>query len=1122
MLYPPTQVKYVGWGILLLARPGGKLIGFALVAFLFVCMSQEMVSGSPADVGHTNRLDGLSTEYALHQWGPGDGLPSSTIQCLLQTHDGYLWIGTRSGLFRFDGKRFVMASAANCLCLAEDKEGFLWVGAEPGLFCLRGPALERVKLPGPPAASVFDQTVFSVCPCPDGGIWFDSGGDLYRATGYHVDKLAAKVGLGNNHGLYYSRHGRLYASTAAGLQVRTPTNAHSIPRVIASPAGRVCCIGEDTDGGIWFGGFGAVYRFLQADIAGQIHQPSAEASVPNSASRIDVDHYSSELEGQLGWVLSLVQDPLRTIWLGTSSGLWVVSGHRLVRPPGLDGAAFGNVNCLLVDREGNLFLGTESKGLFCLERKRFITKTTKDGLIHDDVWSVSAAPDGSVWIGTSGGVSHYTQGVFANYGVNQGLLSRHVHIVFADSTGAIWAGTEGIAERPDRPGGLYRLEHNKFTQIGPELGIVNQDLFSVCENQQRHVLVDDGLPHEWFGGVFHPYPMAQASSDIGGFIFVDHADRVWLCGAVLDCVGIRPQMHYDLQALVGPGLYGVVHEDEHGAFWLGSSRQGLVRFKNGQLRAITTSQGLFSNLILSLQEDASGNYWMNCHTGIFRARKDDLNAVADGRRASLQCVVYGLDDGLLSVEGNGGTLPNSCKTRDGRLWFPTTQGIAIVDPTSTGLDALPPPVIIESLRADGKVLYENLLSVGSVAPSLKFRPFTSKFSTGRGASGLLATAFSHPAASSGEKGEEMTQGSKPYISAPSTRRGVENFHVSGAKTDKGILPGSKLRLPPGRGNSLELRFTATTLVPSERVHFKYRLIGRDKDWIDLGTQRFVSLEDLPHGHYIFNVTACNRHGIWNENGAQFAFQLVPFFYETWTFYGLCAIGMALAAFGLQAYRLAVQRKILRLQHETALANERERIARDMHDDLGAGLTRIALLTEVARKQLPDQHPAGASMEHVSGIARQVVDGISELIWVANPHFDTLANLVAYLREYAARFCAGASIECRLEFPLQTPHFVLPADFRRQILLMLKEALNNVQKHSGATRVELLLALAGGHLELTVRDNGCGFKLQERSGSGHGLINMRQRAAALNGTCEIECAPGRGTALRFVLPLPQPS
>jgi signal transduction histidine kinase/ligand-binding sensor domain-containing protein len=1031
-----------------------------------------------------------SPHYTVHQWPTSaDGLPTGTIQCLLQTRDGYLWIGTRSGLLRFDGERFITVASVNCLCLSEDRDGALWIGAQPGLLRCRGGDLERFVLPGSPARNVYSQTVFAMCPAPDGGIWLDGGGDLFRAFGSQIIKLVSQFAPGDVHGLHYSRAGRLFMAGHFGLREWNPNEAHFVPSVIAASVGRISCIHEDPDGDIWFGSLGAAHRF----------QPSGR-NQPLQLAAGRVTDYPSEIGSQAGWVWSIANDPHGTIWAGTSSGLWQVSKDRLTRPSGVDGGTFGGINCMLVDREGNLFLGTERKGLFCLERKRFNVYTTKEGLAHNDVWSVSVAPDGSLWIGTARGLSHFGQGRWENYGASHGLVSERVRSVLADSSGAVWVGTEETAEG-NLPGALYCLRQGRLSPVGHGQGIDGHDFPCLYEDAQHHVWIGDGRIHEGVAGVFRT--VFDAPLHLGRFIFIDHAGQLWLSEDALDGYLDGQRKHYDLQSLVGSGIYCVAHEDEHGALWFWSSEHGLVRFKNGKFRAITTVQGLFSDETLSLLEDAFGNYWMNSSTGIFFARKDDLNAVADGRQSSLSCVVYGPDDGLLSVEGNGGNSPDSCKTPDGRLWFPTTRGLAVVDPADTRLDALPPSVIIESLRADGKVLYENLPSGNPKLPPVRSRSF-----------GAV------PALSRGATRDPLTPALSLLASSEKARNGRVRRWLGSILSIRGVarMP-AELRVPAGHGDSLELRFTSPMLLPSDRVRFKYRLLGRDNDWIELGTQRFVSLEDLPPGHYTFCVTASNRHGIWNETGASLGFYVAPLFHQTALFYVLCVLAAAGIVASFLAYRLHVQRHILHLEQVAALAQQRERIARDMHDDLGASLTQITLLSEVARRQLPAAHAAGTPITHIGNIARNVLDSMSELIWGTNPNYDTLANLIAYLREYAARSFANTTIECRLDFPTSIPDQDLPSEFRRELFLVFKEALTNIHKHSGATRADIRLTVERNGFEMIVADNGQGLPLKSSRPFNHGLGNMRRRAATLGGTFAIHSQPGHGTTIRMKVPLP---
>jgi len=214
----------------------------------------------------------------------------------------------------------------------------------------------------------------------------------------------------------------------------------------------------------------------------------------------------------------------------------------------------------------------------------------------------------------------------------------------------------------------------------------------------------------------------------------------------------------------------------------------------------------------------------------------------------------------------------------------------------------------------------------------------------------------------------------------------------------------------------------------------------------------------------------------------------------------------------------ITEKIHRLDRERVLAQERARIARDMHDDIGASLTRISLLSEVA-KLLPSTGSESAPVTRISDIARDAVDKMGELVWATNPKFDTLDNLTAYLREYSARFLADARRKGRLEFPQNVPAFPVGSIFRRNVVMILKEGLNNAAKHSGATEVGVSLDLHPGRLELTITDNGCGFDETDPRRFGNGLNNLRERIQALKGTFSVASQPGAGTRLAFRLPLP---
>jgi signal transduction histidine kinase len=326
------------------------------------------------------------------------------------------------------------------------------------------------------------------------------------------------------------------------------------------------------------------------------------------------------------------------------------------------------------------------------------------------------------------------------------------------------------------------------------------------------------------------------------------------------------------------------------------------------------------------------------------------------------------------------------------------------------------------------------------------------------------------------------------------------------------------QLKPGRARVMEFQYTANSFVAPEKVQFKYRLEGHDPDWRDAGNRRVAYYTDLAPGQYQFHVKACNNHGYWNETGDTFAFYLMPHLYQTWVFYVLCAAAVIGTGWGLHLLRLNVVHKVQELHAAAGLAEQRARFAQDMHDDIGASLTEIALLSEVARKNANQPAIAEAQSGKISTIAGEMVNNLSELIWATNPKFDTLENFVAYLREYVGGYLEAASIPWRLNFPAAVPSLHLTSEFRRNLFLVVKEALHNIIKHSTASEVEVGLTVDKSQLELWIADNGRGFSAEAVSPGGNGLRNMRQRVTALGGHFDLQSPPMNGTKISITVPL----
>jgi signal transduction histidine kinase len=482
------------------------------------------------------------------------------------------------------------------------------------------------------------------------------------------------------------------------------------------------------------------------------------------------------------------------------------------------------------------------------------------------------------------------------------------------------------------------------------------------------------------------------------------------------------------------------------------TRGGLGRWQDGAFSALTRAQGLPDEVISQILEDDRDHLWFGSNQGIFRVARAELERAAREPAFQVNPLIFGLADGMASLECTGGFHPSGLKTGDGRLWFSTVKGLVMVDPARLHVNEIPPPVRVEEILVDGS----------PVNPAGH-----SKSNIGRGESGSIA-----------------------------------------------IGPGAR---------RVEIHYTALSLAVPERNRFKHRLEGLEPRWVEAGPQRVATYPRLAPGRYRFHVVACNNDGIWNETGATLALTVLPAFWQTWWF--RAAVLVLLLTAGSWAVRHASQRRLRRklsvLEHQHGLERERARIARDIHDELGASLTRITLLTELGLKNRERPEQWTATLGKISATARESVRAMDAIVWAVNPRNDSLDHFANYLSQFAEELFRLTPIRCRIDMPTVLPEHALTTETRHQLLLAVKEALNNVIRHSRADEVWLRLRVDDGQLELAIEDDGCGLPTED-PGDGHdGLTNIRSRVEGLAGRCEMQSQPGHGTVLRMIVPLPRP-
>jgi signal transduction histidine kinase len=345
------------------------------------------------------------------------------------------------------------------------------------------------------------------------------------------------------------------------------------------------------------------------------------------------------------------------------------------------------------------------------------------------------------------------------------------------------------------------------------------------------------------------------------------------------------------------------------------------------------------------------------------------------------------------------------------------------------------------------------------------------------------------------------------------------IHLESVRTN-GVVhpaPAGPLVTEPGRAR-LEFRFVGLSFSAPEKVTYRARLTGLDETWRELGTQRVAAFEAVPPGRYTFEVMAVNGDGIRSLAPASVAVLVKPHLWQTTWFY-LSVGGLVLlvaVGSGWFAARARLKARIQALKIRNARETERARIARDLHDDLGASLTEISMLSALAAEDAAATRLQPA-LEQLTTKAKQVVSSLDEIVWAVNPREDTLRSLVEYLAAFAAEFMALARIPVRFEIATEIPAHPLAATQRHGVFLATREALNNIAKHARATEVHLRAKVTACQLEIEIADNGRGFEPNEVIG-GNGLGNLRSRMHEAGGTCRIETQPGRGTTVILTLPL----
>ncbi|MBI4747477.1 MAG: hypothetical protein HY774_03270 [Acidobacteria bacterium] len=976
----------------------------------------------------------ICAQYHFDLWTTNEGLPQNGVRSIAQTPDGYVWVTTFDGLVRFDGVRFTIFNVSNSkgiqsnlFCnLYVDPQGTLWAAtADQGLTTYREHQFTSYTQANGLPEGLRGIHVFEFKSNSRGDVLILTAKGWYQLCDRKFI-FVEEADQNKQRKTYVSASGTQWTITEHAVYALKDGHQTTYPLDINFPDLHLTTrlpnlqdqnnVYEDRHGNLWLGDLSGLYCLRE----GKITFYGDDDGIPPNIS-----------------IHSFWEVPDGSLWFATGDidypgiGLVQFKNNRFTVWGKAAGLSDNRVLSVFQDREGNTWLAT-NRGLNRLRHQPIKTYSTESGLVHPETYPILQTRNGDIWVGSIGGLTQIRGTKFTNYSLGTPNFDFAVTALWEDADGFLWVGTLNrlfrwvngkpkpvvtfpallitpTVVRSDRSGNVW---------VGTDGS--NGGLFQFRgETLVARYTTSDGLP----------------SNDIR-VIHKDRAGTLWIgtYGGLVHLVNGKFVVYTETSGLAGNRVRSI-HEDDEGTLWIGTYDKGLSRLRDGRFFTYRTEHGLFDTGVFCILEDHRGWFWISCNRGIYRVSQHQLNDFAAGRLTKVHCVAYNRQDGMRSIECNGGRQPAGIKTNDGKLWFPTQDGVAVVDPEAVVDNPLPPPVRVESVMLEREAVdFQNGIT---------------------------------------------------------------------------IVPGQ---------DDLEISYTGLSFIKSEQVKFKYRLEGKDEDWVDAGIRRTAYYTYIPPGTYTFRVIAANSDGTWNLEGDRIQIRvLAPFWQRGW-FWLMCSLSVTGVAFLLfrarvvelkkrQAAQIAFSRQLIESQE-----TERKRIAAEMHDSLGQHLLVIKNWAVLGLALSPPDAPNRGQLDEISETATTAINEVRQIVYDLRPYQLDKIGLTKTLRFMVEQIADSSGIDITSELDDLDGWFT--SDQEIIFYRIVQECLNNIVKHSDAESANLLIQHQRDGLMFFIRDNGRGFEsgsLTDRP-TGFGLTGLAERVQMLNGELTLHSAPGQGTAV----------
>jgi ligand-binding sensor domain-containing protein/signal transduction histidine kinase len=1011
------------------------------------------------------------------------GLKYAEVNALLQDRTGNIWIATwdGGGVSKYDGRTLTNYSVGQGLSsehvfsFLEDRNGNVWVGTDHnGINKFDGKFITRYKI-GHGQSNNF---VLNMIQDNKGNIWFATSNGLIRYDGISFAEY----------------------NTVHGL-----------------PANYISCILEDSKENLWVGTKGGIARFDGHLFLNYTDVFGLSENVRNS-----------------GEVIHLVEDEHGNLWIATNNdGLYKYDGKSISHFTAQCGLSSDKISKLAKDQKGNIWIATGDSGLNKFDGRSFTHYGIEQGLSSMSIFSLLVDKSGVHWLGTGAGIYRYNGTIFSHIQAVQGPNKESIVCINADKNENIWIGTnggslskfdgksitrftprQGLRANPvtdvleDRSGniwianwggGISKFDGSSLTRYSAANGLIDNEAMDLLEDKSGNIwIATDGGLSKFDGKDFTNYSKANGlSSDDINSLFEDHHGNFWIGTrddglAKFDGTSFT---NYNVTNGLGNAAITCIAEDKKNNLWLGTNG-GLINFDGKHFTHYTAEQGLNGNIVTNIIAGDNGDIWIGTNNGLNRF---DTDTEYSGKAVTL-FKKYTSSEGFLGVWGYFKTM---AQDKNGDIWIGAWDRLTKYHPEGDISDTIPPVVQIRGVS----IFDENINWAG-------------------------------------------LEKKKDTILVLSNGTRLKNFKFSNITA--WYSQPQNLQLTHNN-NYITFHFIGTTTNRPKEVQYKYFLEGLDKQWSSLISIPEATYNNLPPGKYTFKVKAVNSEGYWS-NELSYPFVIRPPWWFTWWAYLCYGIVFATSIWLFTWYRsrslkhqnIALEEKVnkrtteleqslqekyelnKKIESQQALLNERLRISRELHDDIGSTLGSISIYSEVARKRTQKNENTNEVLSKIGLASRELIDKMSDIVWSLNPGNETFEQLQNRMMAFAAMVLAPRNILYNFISDEGLKTIRLTSEQRKNIFLIFKEALYNIVKYACCKNVHISLATQANGLAITIQDDGKGFDVYQSAANevisngeylgGNGIRNMKARADDMSAEFCIDSKIYKGTTIQLIVSL----